>query len=252
MSRKSIFAAGAGVLFFVSIFFFGGCADNNPASTQPLSKNSSVVLKTGIKSNQTPSFIPASGGSLELTSANFNLEKLAIQENSGFDGEQQGENQNENGGGGENEASDIIVNGPLNFDIANGDVSLGNLNVYPGTFKKVDIYFTGNNAVPFNGNSIFVTGNFTKSDGTVLPFEIRSSYNSMYETLIANGGITVLANQSVEVKLTFDLVSLFGNLDLNNAVVTGNVILIDSSNNANILSVFETNLRNSIDLEENH
>ncbi len=252
MNIRSILGVGIGLLFSISIMYLGGCSDKNPANAQPLLKSSSIVLKTGIKSNQLASSIPMTGGSLELTSANFNLDKLFIQENSGFDGEQQGDHNDGNDNGSETEASDITVKGPLQFDIAKGDVSIGNVSVYPGIFKKVDVYFSLNSAVPFNGSSIFVTGDFHKSNGTIIPFEIKSQYNSMYETLIANGGITVLVNQTVEIKLSFDLMKLFGNLDLSNAVITNNKITIDSNNNTNILSVFEANLSQSIDFEDHN
>jgi hypothetical protein len=251
MHTKKVFSLYVISLFIVSLLFVVGCGDS-PTSNQPLTKSSSVVLKTGIKSNQSVSSIPVTGGTLDLASANFNLEKLAIQENSGFDGEQQGENGNGNEGGSEGESPDVIVNGPLNFDIAAGDVTLYNINAYPGTYKKVDIYFKESSIDPFNGNSIFVSGTFIKSDGTQIQFELRSNYSSMYETMVANGGITLLTNQTVEVKITFDLVALFGNLDFNNAVLTGNTILIDSSNNTAILAAFESNLQNSIEMEENH
>ncbi|GEM_PF-3329355 len=250
MYNRSILGVGIGLLFSISIMYLGGCSDKNPANAQPLSKSSTIALKTGIKSNQSASSIPIAGGSLELTSAYFNLDKLVIQENSGFDGEQQGNHNDGNNNGSETESSDITVNGPLQFDIVNGDVSIGNVSVYPGIFKKVNVYLSLNSAAPFNGNSIFVTGNFHKSDGTIVPFEIKSQYNSMYETLIANGGITVLTNQTVEIKLSFDLMKLFQNLDLSNAVITNNKIIIDSNNNTNILSVFDANLSQSIDFED--
>jgi len=252
MNIRRILVVGVGLFFSISIMYLGGCSDKNPANAQPLSKSSTLVLKTGIKSNQLASSIPVAGGSLELTSANFNLDKLVIQENSGFDGEQQGDHNDGNNSGSETEASDITVNGPLQFDIANGDVSIGNVSVYPGIFKKVDIYLSLNSAVPFNGNSIIVTGDFHKSNGTIIPFEIKSQYNSKYETLITNGGITVLANQTVEIKLSFDLMKLFQNLDLSNAVITNNKITIDFNNNTDILSVFEANLSQSIDFEDHN
>ncbi|MCA2004362.1 MAG: hypothetical protein LDL01_01080 [Ignavibacterium sp.] len=240
------------VLWLSAILIFAlitsGC-NTNSQPTQPLEKNSKLLLKVANKSINNS--INSTNGSIVLSSFNINLSKLSLQENSGVDGEQEGEHNdgdNENGGS-ETEMPDIVLNGPLSFDIALGSVELGNVDVYAGTFKKVDLNFSQTSTAPFNNHSIIVTGNYKKSNGENVPFTIKSKFSKTYETLIANGGITVNTNSTVPVTIIFNFDNIFKNIDLSNAVVSNGTIIIDEQNNSNLLQVFENNLNNSVEVE---
>lgn len=235
------------VLILALISF--GCKEQNSSPTQPLEKNSQLLLKVAGKSSNKN--INSVNGSIALSSFNINLSKLTLQENSGFDGEQEGNNkdgENENKSN-ETESPDIIINGPLSFDIAYGSVNIGNVAVYAGTFKKVDLNFSQTPTAPFSNHSIIVTGNYKKSNGENVLFTIKSKFSKTYETLIANGGITVNANSTVPVTIIFNFDNIFKNVDLSNAVVSNGTIIIDEQNNSNLLQVFENNLNNSVEVE---
>lgn len=246
------------VLWFSAVFmialFVVGCKNDNSNPTQPLQKNSNLLLKIGNK--VTTGNIVTSGGELIISSFYISLSKVSLQENSGFDGEYQGDNndgndnetKNENN---ENDASDIVISGPFNLDIASGIAELGSVNVYPGVFKKVDLNFITSSQNPFNNYSIVVNGNYKKQNGELIPFTIRSKFSNIYETLIANGGITVNSNSTVTVIVEFNFNNIFGNMDFSNAVATNGIIKIDEQNNTALLQTFERNLNNSIEIEEN-
>lgn len=239
------------VLLFSAILIFAlitaGC-NTSSQPTQPLEKNSKLLLKAANKSNNNS--IISTNGLIVLSSFNINLSKLTLQENTGFDGEQEGEhNDGDNENGGETEMPDIVLNGPLSFDIASGSVELGNVDVYAGTFKKVDLDFSKTPIAPFNNHSIIVEGNYKKQNGDVIPLTINSKFSKTFETLIANGGITVNANSTVPVTIIFDLDNIFKNVDLSNAVVSNGAIIIDEQNNSNLLQIFENNLNNSVEVE---
>ncbi|AFH47889.1 Hypothetical protein IALB_0177 [Ignavibacterium album JCM 16511] len=227
-----------------------GCGKKDNAPTQPLQKNSSLLLKVSSKSNSNN--VLSGSGTISLTSFNVNLSKITLQENTGFEGNQQG--QNNDGGnessGSETESPDITINGPLSFDISSGVVDLGSIEVYAGVFKKVDLSFTPSSNSPFNNSSIIVNGNYTKQNGEVIPFKINSKFSQTFETLIANGGIIVNSNSSVPVTIIFDFGKIFNNIDLSSCTVSNGTIIINEQNNANILAAFEKNLNNSVEVEK--
>ncbi len=242
------------VLWFSAIFMIAllisGCKNEQSSPTQPLQKNSNIILKIGSK-NVAANTV-TSNGEVQLSSFKINLSKVTLQENSGFDGEQQGDNndgENETGGR-ETETPDIVLNGPLSFEIASGSVQIGNIDVYPGVFKKVDLSFTPSTNSPFDNNSIIVVGNYRKQTGEVIPFTIRSKFSQTFETVIANGGITINSNSTVSVTILFNFETIFNNVNFSSAVITNGQIVIDEQNNMTLLQAFEKNLNNSIEVEE--
>lgn len=239
--------------FFLAMLFFSACNKSDPTSPSTLSKSSTIVLKAGSKSalSGSSSDIPVTGGSLSLSSFDVNISKIQIQENSGFDGEQQGENNdgNTDDGGNETEMPDIILNGPFNLNIASGSVEVGSFDVYPGTFKQVDLYFSTTVNQPYNGNSITINGGLTNQTGSTIPVILKSKFAQNFQTLISGNGITVTQNTTVPVTITFDFNKMFANLDFSSATVTDGTILIDDTHNSQLLTTFENNLNNSVELE---
>jgi len=245
-----------------------GCNKTNPTSGGILMKNSTAIVKA-INSQQaagtTAAPIPLTGGTLLVQTAWINIADLRIEENSGFDGEQNGEynsgdqseneteDSNEESGGFEDglEAPDITAAGPFGLDISEGQAPVGSFEVYPGTFKKVDFTFQPNANDPFFGSTIVIDGEFTTDQGTVIPFTLKSEFSQTIQTPLVNGGIVVAADSTVEINVVFDLAGWFLNLDLASAQTTNGQILIDAVNNPTLLAAFEANLAHSVDVEEN-
>lgn len=247
-ASKFVFVVGT---FIVAGLFFAACNKSEPTSPSALSKSSKIMLKAGIKStlSGSSSNIPVTGGNLSLSSFNVNISKIQIQENSGFDGEQQGENNN---GGTEAEGienADIILNGPFNLNIASGSVEVGSFDVYPGTFKQVDLYFSTTVNQPYNGNSIIIDGNLTNQAGSTIPVILKSKFAKNFQTLISGSGITVTQNTTLPVTMVFDFNKMFTNLDFSSAIVTDGTIIIDDTHNSQLLTTFENNLNSSVELE---
>jgi len=244
-------------LLALSISFFTGCNKTGPVSPTngSLSKSSTLKISATPVHKTTPvnlASIPVTGGTIDLQVAWINFKDLVIQENSGFDGEQQGEHHdgNQNDGGPETENPDITAPGPFTVDISSGNSLIGSFQVYPGTFKKVDFTFTPNPNDPFFGKTIVMSGQFTPTVGSPVPFTLKSDFSSQIQQLIANGGIIIPADSTVEINVVFDLAGWFSSVDFSNAVVTNGEILIDSQNNQPLLAAFEAQLTAYVDVEE--
>jgi hypothetical protein len=210
--------------------------------------------------------IPVGGGELSLQSALFSVGRVHIEENTGEEGGEKGGGE-KNGEGGEGEGGkgeggkgeggegenedDIDIDGPFAIDIATGGAVLQSVAVFPGTFRKVELTLHLETQAPFNGDSIVVSGQFQPSVGAAIPFTLRSHVVlDEMEVPIANGGVTVSSNTQVAFALTFDLAAMFAGMDMQSAVVEGGEITVDATHNTALLAIFEDNLRNSIEAEE--
>ncbi len=263
-------------VIFSVLFLIGACSNTGQSgSANSLEKTSTLSVTATSKQDSiaTNGDIAVLGGGLRLTTAMLNIDYFSIEENSGFDGEQEGEHDNgdaedieeNNGFDGEQEgehddgdvnedtgAEDIILSGPVPIDISSGEYVLSPVEMYPGTFKRIDAVFAITDTDPFKGNSIVITGNFTPTGGDPIPFILNSQFTQEIQSRItdANGGIIVVSdNSTVSVVVTFDLAVWFNGLDFSSAE-SNNGIIIDGTYNKELLSKFETNLAQSGELEE--
>ncbi len=255
------------------------------ACTKQSSSNlkSSTIAVKAIASSAAAS---SSSQAYQVVTAYANLANLRIEENSGNDGENVGggdndsipdndsienggeeggndsipdndtiQNESENGGndGGENgndggtDNSDISLPGPFMMDIASGTASLGQVSVYPGTFKKVNFDFQTTTSL--NNHSIVVTGNYTAADGTTTPFTINSTFTKKVQMLLANGGVTVTANSTVVIDIVFDVNAWLSGVDFASATISNDEILVDNTHNTALLDTFEANLNTYVEQE---
>jgi hypothetical protein len=253
LKRVSPLMALAAILFLAP-----GCAKENLLLTKSsiLAVNLSTAKNVALNNIGTKK--AANSATLfTLNSAKISISDLIIEENSGNDVEQQGdhndggndaENNTDNEAGGEN--GDVLLPGPYILDVVNGSLSIDQVAVYPGTFKKVDFSFNVSNEAGFGGNSIVVTGSYQKSDGTVLPFTLRSDFSQQVQLPIAGGGITLAVNSNITITIVLDIQSWINNIDLPGAILTNNEIIIDKTVNADLLNLFEANLALSIEVED--
>ncbi len=242
------------ILTMVIAFAMASCGKKDPTgSGSSLIKSSKLIMKANTKQNLTTAAtnVPVPGGELNVQTALFNVEKFRIEENSGYDGEQQGDHQDNNDGsnGAELEAPDIYLTGPFTLDVSSGEAIIDSVSVYPGTFKKVDLKFSPNPEAPFNNKSIIIEGAFTAAAGSVVAFSLQSEFLQEIQTNIAGTGITVAENATVPVVVIFDLAGFFSNVDFGSAKVVDGKISIDSNNNAALLNMFEANLGKYVDAE---
>lgn len=247
------------VALSLGIFLISGCKKNSPNSSNSLYKSSTAEMNatSSLSTANTPlSDIHVGGGSLNLRTAWINIANLRIEENSGFDSEQEGEHRDGDQGGSDNESEDtsdspdVTAPGPFSLDISNGQALIGSFAVYPGTFKKVDFTFMPNSNDPFYGKSIVIGGEFISNTGTVWPLTLMSNFSKQIKTQIAGGGITVPDNSTVKVNVVFNLVGWFGNIDFSTAQSSNGQILINGSENLALLVAFEANLDKYVEVEE--
>ena len=239
-----------------------GCSNGNPAgSSSTVQKNSVAVMKAASRqiTSGTAIDIPVQGGDLHIQVALLNIEKFEIEENSGFDGEQEGEHQDgdhddDNGNDDtiETELEDIEVTGPFDIDVSNGEIFLDSVAVYSGTFKKVEFNFVVNSNSPFNGNTIHISGEFRPTNAASIPFTLQSQFSENIQGRIAGDGIIVSENTIVPIVVTFDLAGWFNGVDFSSAEVVNSEIRIDSTSNTALLTVFENNLGQHVDVEEDN
>jgi hypothetical protein len=214
----------------------------------------SILKSTGSKGS-----LSGSNG-FTLNSVKITIANLIVEENSGNDVEQQGDhndgdgdNENNNKEGANTENDDVHLPGPYVLDVKDGKVTIDQVDVYPGTFKKVDFTFLINNEADFGGNSIIVDGNYQKTDGTKLHVVLKSGFDQQVQLPLADGGIIVAANSTVTLSIVLDISAWINRLDLESAIVTNNTnkeILIDKTNNQELLKLFEENLTSDIEVED--
>jgi hypothetical protein len=198
------------------------------------------------------------GGTIELETAQFSIAEISIEEEteSGGEGGEHGEEPGgeENGKGGEPgegpEDEEIVITGPFAIDIASGSAVLASVPVFPGTFREANIVFHRDPLAPFSGGSVYFRGQYFPTTGDAIPITLRSDFAGEIEVPIANGGITVGSNMTMPIVLTFALDSLFAGMDFATATVSGGEILIDATNNVQLLDRFEQNLAETMELEE--
>lgn len=244
----------------VMLFIVSGCAkeNSNTSKSSTLALNLSTVKGAALNNAGTKG---TTAGAFTLSSSRISISGLVIEENSGNDVEQQG-NHNDGGNDGgkdmENntaieagvENSDVTLPGPYVLEVVNGTMSIDQVAVYPGTFKKVDFNFNISNEAAFGGNSIVIKGSYQKPDGTSVPVTLKSDFSRQVQLPVANGGITVTANSTITLTVVLDIQSWINNLDLSGAILTNNEIIIDKNVNADLLKLFEANLESSIEIED--
>lgn len=256
------------LLAVVFVFVVMGCGRKTPTALNSMARTSTVLMKASprpvaVGTDAVLSNVPVPGGSLDIVTALVNIDQVRIEENSGFDVEQQGDHNDGEQGGPDNEMGgpdneqggleadqDIIVTGPFALDISNGDAVIQSVDVYPGTFKKVDLTFSINTAPPFNGKTIVINGTFVPDSGTPVSMALKSEFAQEIQTPIAGGGITVADNSTVAVTVAFDLAGWFDKVDLTTAQVANGEIIIDNAHNTALLAAFEANLGKYVDVEE--
>jgi hypothetical protein len=232
-------------LAVLAVILASACAKDNSSLTKSsqLAVNLATVKSSALTSAGTKGSAATNG--FTLNSVKISIADLIIEENSGNDVEQQGEH-NDGGSDIENdknketnsENDDVLLPGPYALDVATGMLTIDQVAVYPGTFKKVDFTFHISNEAGFGGNSIVVTGSYKKSVGTVIPVILRSEFNQQVQLPLANGGITVAANSAVTLSIVLDIPVWLNSIDLSSAVVSNNEILIDKTNNQELLKLF--------------
>ncbi len=244
------------LMVMAAILLIGsGCAkDSNLPKSSVLALDLSTVKSTALTNAGTKGTVAST---FTLNSAKISIADLVIEENSGNDVEQQGDH-NDGGSDVENNSEnetdekngDVSLPGPYLLDVLDGSLSIDQVAVYPGTFKKVDFKFNISNEAAFGGNSIVVKGSYQKTDGTVLPFTLRSDFSQQVQLPIAGGGVTVAANSTVTITILLDIQAWINNIDLSGAIITNNEIIIDKTINADLLNLFEANLASSIEVED--
>lgn len=226
----------------------------NSQTGADLTKNASLTVrataqsKTGSSTGRTSS---TSSGDIAITSAQVIIADIRIEENSGNDNEQEGDfddgddqQENNDEGSDNGPGGDITLAGPYVVELADNLAVISDVQVFPGVYKKVNFKFINDIQ-----EAIMISGSF-KNSGTTTPFTLSSSFDQPVQLLLANGGIMVGANSSQDINIVFDIDSWISSLDLSKASITNGEIVINETNNQQILAAFEAVLLQHIDAED--
>lgn len=237
--------------WILTLLIAGACSNSTPVDK---TKSSSFKLQaTAVpKTSSTSGRVFATkSGKVEISFAQVSIANIRIEENSGNDNDSgvsevegtEGVEAPEGVEGTETE-NDLLLPGPYTLELSNNLALISNVNVFPGTYKKVNFKF-----VSGNGSAILIRGNFI--NGTVTtPFTLTSTFNKTVQLPLSNGGVVVTANSTKDISIIFDINSWFASLDLSTATLTNGEILIDMNSNKAILSAFEDVLLQHIDAED--
>ena len=159
---------------------------------------------------------------LKITSAVINISDLHIKEDSGND--------------------DVILEGPYTIELDKGIVTFDRVDMFTGTYKKVNLIFQTSDSTTLNGHSILITGYYLTADGKTIPFNFCSDFTKQIQLPLLNDGVTVNENSTVSISFVFDANAWLSVLDFADAQIANGEIAIDNDNNTSLLSLFEANL----------
>ncbi|MBE9509893.1 MAG: hypothetical protein IMY71_03375 [Bacteroidetes bacterium] len=195
-----------------------GCQNSNSNSSTLEKKLDSALQESGSKLSDDQSFAEA----LNISSVVINISNLHIKEDSGND--------------------DVILQGPYTKEISNGIVSFDQVDLFTGTYKKVDLTFQTSESTTFNGHSIIITGHYLTAGSSTIPFTLSSDFTKQIQLPLVNNGVTVSENSMVSISIIFDTNVWLSVLDFADANITNGEIAIDNNNNTFLLNAFEANL----------
>ena len=208
------------IALLVSVFFTG-CQNDDPNSStleKELEMLDSAFQESGSKFSDDLSISEV----LNITSAFINISDLHIKEVSGND--------------------DVILQGPYTIEIGNGIATFDQVDMFTGTYKKVDLTFKTGDSTTLNGHSVIIIGYYINIDGRSIPFTLSSDFTKQIQLPLLNDGVTVSENSTVSISIAFDAKAWLSVLDFANAEVTDGEITIDNSKNTFLLKAFEANL----------
>lgn len=243
-------------VFLLALSFSACNKDGTTGLPGTIQLNASTKSATTVQSD----VIQTASGTLAIQTATVEIQNLVIEENSGNDNQDEGnynDGTDSNDGtdnesdsettNAENDGGDVVLPGPYVLDIVNGAATIDQVNVQPGTYKKVDFDFVP--GPENNGNSILITGEYTSAAGVAIPFELTGDLSSTVQLPLTNS-INVISGSTVPVSIVFDVQSWLSGLDFESAALTENKIIINAQQNASLYNSFVAAVNQHIEIED--
>jgi len=256
------------------IMALNGCSKNARKLEKVSTLSLSITTQPGDALKST--FAMGDEDEITINSATISVADITIEENSGENNQNEGDvddddadddaddgadddadddNDNnvgeQNDSGEDTELEDIYLPGPFVLEVVEGNALIGEVDVFPGTFKQVNFSFYVTTDPEAGDYSIYITGEYPDASNTLIPFTLISEFDQTVQLPIAGGGVTVEAEGIVHLSIVLDLETCIGNLDFASASVSNNTITIDALNNQNLLLAFEACLAEGIDIDDN-
>ena len=231
MKRVNLLILGA----IISVVAITGCKKDTPNNSTPVlglsvqALNPSFnlpVTSTGLKSSSATSLV-------QITSAKLLVSKFS------FEAELKSSNK-----GHDSLSIEYNWNGPKVIDLLNATSDFGQLTLQPGFYDEIELRVA---SVRNNTDTIPVfslTGNYTNSANVVIPVTFKVNEPVLIKTELKNDTITSTSGSSFSGIVQVYLDQLFVGIvpaDLDNAVKTNGVIVINSTTNANLYQILTVN-----------
>lgn len=238
------------LLTLIMAFVITSCNNDKLGTPGNIQMNASSQF-SGVKS----ATIATTAGEISLQSAVVEIQNLQIEENSGNDNEGDHQDGNKDDrkeskkdkGNKENDGGDIVLAGPYVLDIAGGTATIDQVEAQPGTYKKVNFDFLA--GTENGGNSIVLTGNYTANDGSVIPFELTSTFEANVQLPLVNG-ISVNSGSTVAVSIVFDVKGWLNGINFENASLSNGKIVVNEEQNGTIYKQFIEAVSKNIEVED--
>jgi len=215
------------------------------------------TLQLKASSNQTlksATITSVNGASITLDVAKVEIKNLRIEENSGNDnqdGDQSGNEGNysneKNSKSESGDAGDILFPGPYLLDIQGGSASIDQVDVQPGTYKKVDFEFVAGSEN--NSHSIVLSGIYTNAQGMTVPFTLTSEFAETVQLPLVGDGIQVTSGSISSISILFDVNNWLNKLDFSSANQSNGQIIINKEENSGLYLTFLSSLSQHIEIE---
>lgn len=224
MKKKNLFIMIIGLAFLIS-----SCEKTVDTGVSLTIKATTVTAKS-------------TTGAITFSEATLGIEKIELKmEEEEFDGDVTGEM--------ENEDMEFDFEGPFIVDLLLGtsDPDLSSVAFEPGVYNKFEAKISN---VIDDTHSIIIKGMYSALDGTDYGFIFKSDDEIEFK-IESDLGFTVTEGSMLDLVVNFDLPALFSQINLENAVINAdNMILLDNDNNSEIANQIESLLDDVAEMEE--
>lgn len=225
MKKQILFIVMIGLVFLIS-----SCEKSVDTGVALTIKATTVVAKSTM--------------GVTFTEATLGIKEIELKmEEEEFDGDVTGDM--------ENVDVEYDFGGPFIVDLLLGtsDPDLSSVAFEPGVYNKFEAKIS---KVIDDTYSIIVKGMYTALNGTAYEFIFKSDDEIEFK-IESDLGFPVTEGSILDLVINLDLVALFAQINLENAVINAdNVILLDNDNNSEIANQIESLLDDVAEMDEDH
>jgi len=145
-------------------------------------------------------------------------------------------------------------NGPMEINLLDINVTLGNFTLLPGFYDEIELKVEGLKKDAGNKPVFYLSGVYSKTDGTLVPIVFTVNENVVFKTEKNNVEVTPdISVFTSTILLYLDELLLDVQIsDLENAALTNGVIVISDNSNSDLYDIIMHNLYKDHHSEHGH